>query len=175
MPNICDYAMGIEGKQENIHKLHTIMSKEDYTSGPHLFRVFDADLIQDDEDFGEIVGSCAWSVSVCMLEESSAAYIHGDDASSNGTSLERLSKDLELKIEIYSDEPGVGFQEHYVIENGEITVKEIEDVEYYWTDEFDTVEEFNKAYNLNVSKVAYENEDQIQIGGYEEWSYDHII
>ena len=32
--------------------------------------------------------------------------------------------------------------------------------------------EITKTYNLNVSKFAYENEDQIQIGGYEEWSYD---
>ena len=41
-----------------------------------------------------------------------------------GINMEDITKELNLTVEIFSSEPGVGFMEHYLVENGEISVDE---------------------------------------------------
>ena len=44
------------------------------------------------------------------------------------TSIDKVSKELDLLIEIVSEERGFNFTEHYVIDNGEILVNECNDL-----------------------------------------------
>ena len=44
------------------------------------------------------------------------------------TSIPKLSEQLSLDIEIYSEEEGMGFEEHYIISDGEVLKEECFDL-----------------------------------------------
>ena len=109
-------------------------------SSPHLFRVFEANLIRDQcyyippDENGDIIrtisGYCAWSVYSCMFEGRCTYY---NDFMRDfgiryigffGTTIPKLSRLLNLDIEIFSEETGVCFQEHYRVTNGNIIIND---------------------------------------------------
>lgn len=94
------------------------------------------------------------------------------EESLKASSLIRESKLLNLTIEVFSEEYGVGFQEHYVIQNGNVIIDECVDAQEYVACEFDTVEEFNEEYGLNITKEQFEEDDYIVIGGFGDWEFD---
>lgn len=114
----------------NGYKLETI-------TGPrHMFRVFEAyvNRSKDELNASYISGYCAWSVYSCMFGTRHTYY---DDFITEkygnkyigfmGTTLPDESRRLNLKIEVYSEEPGCGFMEHYLIDNGEILIEDCVD------------------------------------------------
>lgn len=169
MPNLCDYDMRVEGKKDDIEKLHRIMKFKDEV---HMYRIFSADvydLEKKNEDIyvASICGDCAWSVYVCMLE-GPFCYYQGEQ---EGTSLLQLSKALNLKIEVYSSESGFGFQEHYYIERGELKVNEEKDYGEFWFDEDDLSKEaIEKEINGPITDKEYKDylaEGYFSRGGYD--------
>lgn len=75
-------------------------------------------------------GSCAWSVWSCMFEGESTYYscANGENKKSKRTTINRLCKRFKVECEIFSEEYGVGFQEHYFInEKGEILINDCKD------------------------------------------------
>lgn len=134
MPNYCNYRMKIAGRRDNVNAFIQIMKNEDYTK-PHLYRVFEADL-EYTEDYGlwmkaYVSGYCAWSVYSCMFPGPATYY--GDDNNAKrqryyeeqpdnyviGTNIIKEARRLALTIEIYSEEPGMCFQEWYRVVCGE--------------------------------------------------------
>lgn len=195
MPNFCSYEMKVKGAKEKVEEfIKVIQSHYDYYKqifdfDRHLYRVFEADTVEmEEEEEGVwsviIYGDCAWSVYSCMMEGEHTYYNDNKDAHvimlngisqeipSRGTSLIKESKNLGLVIEVYSEESGVGFQEHYIIDNGEVLVdKCVEYREYYWDkDEFPTIESFNKEYELDVQEDDFDGE-YCTTGGFDEWYY----
>ena len=144
---------------------------KDFVRNPklHLYRVFSTDvdnfkMISDILCELYLTGYCAWSVYSCMLEGVSTYY---DDNLLNrdinsvankykmpigtinyinaGTSLLRECKRLNLIIEVFSDEPGMGFQEHYYVNNfGKLVTDEEKQTTCYWLDDYDSWEDFIK-------------------------------
>ena len=109
-------------------------------SSPHLFRVFEANVNESEcfclppDENGDIIrslyGYCAWSVYSCMFEGKCTYY---DDFMRDfgiryigffGTTIPKLSRLLNLDIEIFSEETGVCFQEHYNVTNGNIIIND---------------------------------------------------
>ena len=109
-------------------------------SSPHLFRVFEANVNESEcfclppDESGNIIrslyGYCAWSVYSCMFEGKCTYY---DDFMRDfgiryigffGTTIPKLSRLLNLDIEIFSEETGVCFQEHYRVTNGNIIIND---------------------------------------------------
>lgn len=148
MPNYCYYTMKVAGKQSDIEKLVEVMNRDyNYISGgkkplPHLWRVFEATY---DKVNQLITGDCAWSVYCCMFDgKGTYQGDHKNDPKYNGTTIVALSKELNLKIEIYSEETGMCFQEHYLIDKGKVLIndcrecnwEENEDGEYEPVDGF---------------------------------------
>lgn len=145
MPNYCNYGMRIVGKKENVEELIKYMKADyDYTDSKnycsekhHLFRVFECDVNEDsiNEEDGiyscEAYGSCAWSIHSCMFDGEHTYYkrnIEEYGYNSRAITIQQASKELNLEIEIFSEEGGCGFMEHYIIKNGEILVNDC--VEY---------------------------------------------
>ena len=141
MANCCDYEMKIKGSKEAIQRVIDCLKADyDYDEGKpshkHFFRVFS---VYDDEpleDNGDgtftkyIFGDCAWSVYSCMCRGGSTYYDyckmeHPDTFM--GTNLTEQSQDCE--IEIFSEEPGCEFSEHYIYKNGECLADDCVDVE----------------------------------------------
>lgn len=194
MPNYCDYAMKVIGQKHNVEEFIKII-KADYNYytnkfgfDRHLFRVFEAEVISDEMQgitrIVEISGYCAWSVHTCMLEGEHTYYNDRLKESINyGTSLLQESKRLGLIIEVYSLEPGMCFQEHYLIHNNQLLADECVDYCEYYIDDINSYQEFvdrygncddideakfNQAKNGGVYSSYY-----IESGGFGDWPYKY--
>lgn len=166
MPNYCSYSMKVKsGKEENIKEFLEIM-RADYNYNEegvnvcntrHFFRIFEAEPQQiaegkenkdleigkdDDGKFYMIIdGYCAWSIYMCMFSGEGTYYYckanaeHGDK--SMGVHIEEISKELKLDIEIFSEETGLEFMEHYIIEEGDLVLEEEFDYQELYDEETD--------------------------------------
>lgn len=134
MPNLCDYELKIRGSKEAIQRVvDCLKANYNYDTGEvpheHFFRVFSAtesDLVKNkDGTFTQdIYGDCAWSVEECMV--SKGGY-YGKLKRSHpklfkGTTLAKQSRDCE--IEVFSEEPGMRFSEHFLFKNGNCLVND---------------------------------------------------
>lgn len=151
MPNLCSYAMRVVGKKKDVEEFFKVITcnydytYNNFTYDRHMYRIFsadsedfvftkhDGDVVADTVQYKptsgpddiietEIVGSCAWSVSSCMMEGTSTYYTSYKKEHTRGTTLAIESKNLNLLIEVFSEESGVGFMEHIRIIKGEIEV-----------------------------------------------------
>ena len=177
MPNLCDYEMCVVGEKSNLEKLEKIMKYEDSSLGS-LYRVFDADLVSIKQMEGNIyrgyiVGCCAWSVYCCMME-GEHCYYQGEP---DGTSLLQLSKALNLKMEIFSSESGIGFQEHYFIDKGTLEINEEAEYGEFWFDEDNlTKEEIEEEMDGPITDKEYRDylsEGYFSRGGFD-MVYSHV-
>ena len=129
MPNICNFDMKISGKKKDIERLYKMLNYDEsekyrFYRVIECFYTYEEDLegVDDNKYISTFIsGECAWSVETCMLIEDADKY---EDL----TSIDKVSKELDLLIEIVSEERGFNFTEHYVIDNGEILVNECNDL-----------------------------------------------
>lgn len=142
MPNYCDYTMKVKGSKQAIDNLLKCLTADyNYDAGrpehKHFFRVFDAQPVYEEPKLNQdgtytqfIFGYCAWSVHSCMCDGGFSYY---DSVKKDypeifmGTTLEEESKDCE--IEVFSEEEGMCFSEHYIFKNGECVCDEEEEIE----------------------------------------------
>ena len=183
MPNYCYYEMRVRGKRENIEEFVKVMT--DYERPKHFWRVFSAYTDYDEPDengltTAMISGDCAWSVHCCMCI--GPCTYAGDADEEYRTSLQDESKRLQLEIEVYSDEPGMAFQEHYHYDKGEELEAECVDCCHYWFEEIDgeseqdrlkRFEEFKCEYDLPPRLTLDDFDDNCEYvsGGFGEWDF----
>lgn len=161
MPNYCDFAMKVVGKKTDCR---TFMSKlKSYSVPNHFWRIFEANGY-DEETHGDqtslyIEGYCAWSLESCCR---ASGYSKGVDLFDVNT------RELNLKLEAFSSEYGMGFEEHYIYDNGECKACECIDVtEYFWDrTEFPTYQEFKEEYPDAPPEEKFDLEDSVVVGGY---------
>lgn len=67
----------------------------------------------------KVFGDCAWSVYCCMCEGSYTYYTDSHESDPKLTCLREATEELQLEVEIKSEEPGMGFWEHFHYKNGE--------------------------------------------------------
>lgn len=180
MPNYCDYGMAVRGYKDNVEEFIRIIQADynydtnEFTHNRHFFRVFESIVEEDYITYGlercvKIYGYCAWSVYSCMFPGPFTYYGYTVDQNSSlyesaknikyGTHILQESKRLNLQIEIFSAEPGMGFQEYYYIANGNTIRNEENELNMYWLEniendyDVDDVEDFCNKYNLNKNEV----------------------
>lgn len=80
------------------------------------------------------------------------------------------SERLNLVIEAYSSEPGMGFQEHYLIDSGEIVIEDEVDYSENYAPDLSLEEKIEIAEEHNVTVEELENmvndDGDICFGGY---------
>ena len=160
MANYCSYVMKITGRKENVEELIEMMKWQGKYEGQGLGRIYDCwedDFEEINEEFGsaQVSGNCAWSVLTAMR-----------DYNGRNPSLESETKRLGLLVEVYSSESGCAFQEHCMIDKGEVVFEECIDYEEHWLGEFDTLKEYNDEYGTNFTDDMIQDEEYIYIGGY---------
>lgn len=161
---------------ERPEDLDEFLSMMNYThpEGRYFSRIFEAYPWDRHEENGKYVmcisGDCAWSVYSCMC---GGAFTYYDDNSTKGnvevTNLAIETKRLNLKVEIFSQEPGIGFAEHIIFDNGCQLLSDEADLVEYWNDEGLSVEEFEKANKLHLTNDQQEElimNGYVIIGGY---------
>lgn len=186
MPNICNYSMRVVGKRINIKEFIKIMKADyDYYSmtfshNCHFFRVFeaDADEIEDYCDGRSAVtinGDCAWSVYTCMFNNGPRSYYQELKRSYpndfHGTLLPIESKRLNLDIEIFSEEGGCAFQEHYIVKQGEILCDDCVDWIKYDVEPYKSKNEAAKDLEVEFTDEEWNNNDGTICRGGFEWDF----
>lgn len=186
MPNYCYYSMCVKGKKESVEEFEKVISA-DYDYGTmqfshdrHMFRVFEADT-EGIEKLGKGVyqqvfnGSCAWSVHSCMFAGAHSYYESLKERYPHefrGTTLLIESERLNLDIEVFAEETGMCFQEHYLIRNGELHIDECVDYYEYWVEEFETKEEAEEELEIEITDEEWnDNEGTIRRGGFGDWDF----
>lgn len=187
MPNYCNYSMCVVGKQrKNVEEFIRVMNAGydygtmEFDYDRHMFRVFEAvnDEIEERADgrFQTIInGYCAWSVSSCMLESGYYGRVKRDYPDNfRGTTLPLESERLGVDIEVFSEESGMCFQEHYVIIDGEIACDECVDWEEVWIDDYKTKEEAEEDLGIKITDeewVTGLEEGYFTRGGFD-WDFE---
>ena len=127
MANDCYYEMKVYGRREDCEEW--LRRMKSYDAPNHFYRIFSSDVcVVGGGENGYhimIVGDCAWSLESCCR---ASGYSGGIDLFAVNT------KELHLRMEAYSREPGIGFEEHYIYDKGECLADECEDLERHYYD-----------------------------------------
>ncbi|MEB8123136.1 hypothetical protein NGH46_13520 [Staphylococcus xylosus] len=119
MANICMYAMEVKGEKENIAKFVEYMKgyKEQKLCGVYADEVFY--MYYNNKHI--VNGGCKHSVYISMLEEEGSYYDRlTENDKTKFTTLEQLSKALNLKFEVEGDTDITGEYETVIVENGRL-------------------------------------------------------
>ena len=172
MANNCFYDMHIVGKKDdvdflidkiNAHEVGRIFSLDVYeyeektqSDYPYMY--------EEHETHAYASGDCAWSIWSSFLNNPEKVF-------------ENIIKERKLTIEMYSEEPGVGFMEHYMWEYGARTVEEERDYTEYYTEDIEEDPEYFEEFlsddmvkQKGITKNNYKNfadEGWIKIGGFD--------
>lgn len=168
MANIAHFELRAIGTKENLQPLINTMKRtnsEHPRSGPLFKRVYDTMQTQkgvfevDDGLFAvEYVGSCKWS-ALALTEH---AWTHVDTQDPTNASLNRLSERCNLQIEVYGSEDSVGFEEHYIIQNGVMLQEEERDALWLYTDDYEDYDEMKEYADMDGYTFTRDQYDQAQ-------------
>lgn len=161
MPNYCNYEMKIVGSKKAINRVIKCLEAEyDYGTGTkpehkHFFRVFEANygepVLNKDGTYTMFVsGDCAWSVYSCMCKGEHTYYSAMKEQYPkifNGTTIQEQSKGCD--IEIFSEEEGCEFSEHYLFKDGKVVIDKCVDVTYETNEDGEVISEDNPNRNKN--------------------------
>ena len=164
MANNCYFELRAKGSREGLARLVNAFTKV-FPTEDKIHRVYDFilnDTITTVEDrcVVEGYGDCAWSVEGCLIHPPQQY-----------TSLIQLSKEENLIIEVVSEEPGIGFAEHYIIDGGEFIVNESRDYSEIYLPDAD-VKYFNSITKFNFTEEQFQlfrqscKDDWFSIGNY---------
>ena len=180
MPNECLYSMRVKGKTKNVDEFVHIIQADYNEVSKHFWRIFAADVCSEKEENGiktvDITGDCAWSVHSCMRDGFGSYNNDFKTGKRNekGTTLKEQSKLLNLEIEVYSSEPGMAFQEHYLYKDGEELENEcVEYSEIYFEDEADFNKEKEQGFYKDYTWDDVNENGCLELGGFGEWIF-HI-
>ena len=183
MPNYCGYSMCVKGTKENIEEfIKVIKADYDYNSmkfthDRHFYRVFEAyyDEIEEmcDGTYQVIInGDCAWSVNTCMFENGYYLRSKAEHKENcRGTTIPIESERLNLDIEIFSEECGMCFQEHYIVSKGVIHVDDCVDWYEYCKDDYETKEEAEEDLEIEITDEEWNNNDSYIVRGGFDWDF----
>lgn len=175
MPNICTANLNIRGYKDNVDEFLKILQadydyyKMEFTHNKHFYRVFQAEVYNDEiygvTKFVSAFIECAWSVACCMFDDAYTYYnestIITKDMSYedkefaaqhiiHSTCIEREAKRLNLDIEIISEEPGIGFREHYLFYEGDLKRDDCVSYEEYYIGDSNTKEEYEEDFGCKI-------------------------
>lgn len=153
MANLCCYELNAVGRKEcidylvNVLNAHYNYTKNEFNFKEHVYRNDVSDYEIDNcgmMSHIQLWGECAWSVLCCMIDNKHSEL-------NRIVSLQELSKRYGLYIEIWSEEPGIGFKEHFKIINGNLIINECHDMNTHIIAGFNNYNEYVKdceEYNM---------------------------
>ena len=135
MANICGFSMKVIGTEENIEKfIDMIKQKGTVWMGRGAVVDFtDIEELENGKYSCLIDGDTKWSVKASLVGDAIrmrtelGKWYFGDDVDTTKLTfitLYEACEQLQLDMEVYSEEPGCGFQEHYVFVDGQLVTEE---------------------------------------------------
>lgn len=161
MANNCSYRMKIVGEKENVRELFNALNFKSEKFPYGVGRVFSACITEEAESYIIVEGDCAWSVESAMKD------------------LEEITGKLNLLVEVFSEEVGFAFEEHYIYANGVRIVDECVDLYEFPEEEFENEcsyvwdEEIVREKGITPDNYKdYTNgNDYIRLGGFDSWEF----
>ena len=136
----------------------------------------------DDDGTAHIDGWCKWSVASAMVDNAISMRVEpniwywGEGKTSEGLEFITLFEACEkwkLDMEVYSEESGCCFQEHYVFVAGELICEECVEWNEYCLDDYETKEEAEAELGIEITNDEWNNKDDfIHRGGFENWDFE---
>ena len=148
MANICSFSMKIIGARENIEKFIDMMKQKGtvWMGRGASVDFTDIEELENGKYGCQIDGDTKWSVQSSMIsnaismrtEPEKWCFDKGTDKSKlTFITLYEACEQLQLDMEVYSEEPGCGFQEHYVFVDGQLVTEETADYTEEYNEETD--------------------------------------
>lgn len=158
MANICYFELKAWGENDAIKELEDLLARKGKYTNKGIGRVYDFCYVDvsDGKAFG--CGNCAWSVASALINVTTP-------------SLESELKRLGLTVEIYSSEPGMCFQEHYVFYKGVAALHELEENYYEVYIEDDSDEDLRKMAAREHMTLEEFLEEKVHEGWYEQGGF----
>lgn len=140
MGNICSFTMVVKGKRENIYIFDDWMNQRGIIwMGRGAEASIDSIEKADGKNRAKISGWCKNSIDSALVSDAidmrkRPEHWSGGGYDHNGYKLKFVTlyeacKELNLDMEVYSEEPGCEFQEHYLYRDGRL---EVDETVRYW-------------------------------------------
>lgn len=151
MANLCYFNLKVVGNLKNLDKFKKILTaKYNYNKTipcetNHFFNIFNVYKIEEENNYDIYSGECSWSIYNCMLDKSNSSnytQLKRDYSSFMGVTLDEVSKNLNLKIEVFSEE--TSFMEHIIVDNGNIILNDYIELDEKYVEEIDQYITVNK-------------------------------
>ena len=178
MANLCSFLMKVRGNKEDIIQFHKALNQEGKI---WMGRGAETDLVFEEDGAAFMSGTCKWSVisalvdnAISMRTEPNRWSFSEEDKDLEFVTLFEACKKWNLIMEVYSEECGFEFQEHFICDKGEVLCDECVDWEEYDIYDYETREEAEEDLNVKFTDEEWENEDDGRIcrGGFGEWIFE---
>lgn len=162
MANICNFSMMVKGKKENIEQFVDMMEQKGtvWMGRGAVVTFTNMEEVENEKCRCQIDGETKWSVQSSMVNNAISMRTEPNkwlwEKMLNKTKLSFVTlfeacKQLGLDMEVYSEECGFGFQEHYLFIDGELVKDECVD--------------YSEKYNEETKE--YESS-----GGFDDWDFE---
>ena len=179
MANICDFSMCVKGTHDDIEKFYNAMTQN---GNIYMGRGADAEIQYENEERRAFIdGWCKWSIWSSLIDNAISMrnepdkWSFGDNVDKSKlefiTLIEACRK-WNITMEVYSEETGCCFQEHYIIINGDVELDECVDYYEYYLGDFYTKEEAEEELGITITDEEWDNDEFISKGGFEDWEFN---
>lgn len=176
MANICSFVMKVRGSKENVEQFHKALNQNGKI---WMGRGAETDLTFEEDGAAFMSGWCKWSVISALVDDAISmrteperwSHADGDEEHEYITLFEACKK-WNLVMEVYSEEGGCEFQEHFICNKGDVICSECVDWHEYEICDYNTKEEAEEALGFEISDDEWKHEDWINRGGFGDWVYE---
>lgn len=180
MANLCSFSMMVRGEHSDIEQFYNAMNQK---GNIYMGRGGESEINYDDEEGCAFIdGWCKWSVQSAMVDNAISMrtnpdrWYWGDGVSSEGLefiTLFEACKKWNLVMEVYSEECGCEFQEHYICDKGDVICDECVEWSEYDLEEYETKEEAEEELGIELTDEEWANrDDRVTRGGFENWDFE---
>ena len=179
MANLCSFLMKVRGHKDDIEKFCKAIQQE---GNIWMGRGAEVDIEFEDDDLVCLRGTCKWSIQSALIDNAISMRTNpnrwhwGDGVDREHLEFITLYEACErwrLVMEVYSEECGCQFQEHFICDKGDDICHDCVSWEEYWLDDYETKEEAEEDLDVKFTDEEWENrDDRITRGGFENWDFE---
>lgn len=177
MANLCSFLMKVRGDKEDIIQFHKALNQEGKI---WMGRGAETDLTFEEDGAAFMQGCCKWSVISALVDNAISMRtgpnkwaFSDEDKDLEFITLFEACKKWNLIMEVYSEECGNEFQEHFICDKGEIICDECVEWHEYDLDEYESAEEAEEELGIVLTDEEWAHrDDRITRGGFENWDFE---